>query len=106
MGCAEDIQVQLALPRRSHIESGMHEEAVKVWVSDDLLFDTVTPFGIGVGDLEAQARGFHAVEVRLHMAPLIVEESLSVADQVLNVPHLGSVDSGVVELGDDTVRHG
>ena len=106
MGSTQDIELQLALPRRSHIESCVHQQAAEMGITDDLLLNGVAAIGVGVSDLEAEARRLHAVEVRLHVAAFVMEEGLAVSDQVLNVADLRGVDGGVVDLGDDPIGHG
>ena len=51
-----------ALPLGSDIEPGVNQQAVQVRVSDDFLFDGVSPLGIGVGYLEAQGAGIDELQ--------------------------------------------
>src|SRR5271157_395076 len=103
MGSAEHVQVQLALPLGRNIEPGVNEEATQVRISDDLLLDRVAPFRVGVGDLHAESRVSHAVHRRSHVAALVVEEGLAIADQILQVTDLRGVDGGVIAFGDHAV---
>ena len=81
----------------------MNQQAVKVWVADDLLLNGVAAFRIPVGDLEAQRVGVDQLDRADGVAALVVEEGFPIAHHVLHVAHLRRVDGGVVDLGVDAV---
>ena len=74
-----------SLPFRHYVELGMDQQAVQMRIADDLLFDRVAAFAVVIGDLKSKADRTEALDFRSHVAPLVVEEGLPVAYQILQV---------------------
>ncbi len=68
-------------------------------IADDLLLDDVTAFGIAIGDLEAQSIGIDQFNLTDRVTALVVKKRLLIADQILQVSNLRSIDRGIVSFG-------
>jgi hypothetical protein len=84
-------------------EGRVHEEAGKVRVGEDLLDDRIASLRVVVRDPVPEDMVGETFRHGRKMTLLLVEETLPVRDEELEVPELRPVDGGVVDLGDDPV---
>ena len=84
-------------------EDRVHEEAGLMRVGKDLLDEWIAPLRVGVRDpVSEDARG-EAFRGGTEMTLLLVEETLAIRDEELEIADLRPVDGGVVDLRDDPV---
>lgn len=72
-------------------------------IADDLLDDAESPLGISVDDAEPEDARPEALLRGVQLA-LILEERLTIGDQVLEIADLRPVDRGVVDLVENPLR--
>ena len=96
---------QLGEHRRIRLQARMHEHTGLMWVGDHLLDNAEAPLRIGVDDTKPKNAGLDALQRVVQLA-FIVEQSLPIGDQVLQVSDLRPVDRRVVHLVEDALGNG
>lgn len=72
-------------------------------IADDLLLDGIAPLAVVIRDFDAKPGGPEAFHFGPHITAFVVEEALTIANQVLQVADLRRVDGGVITFCDDAV---
>ena len=106
MRSEQDVEPQLLQERLVAFQAGVNQDAGQMRVGDDLLDDAIALPRVRVDQAVAEGVIVQVFQPGLQIALLLVEEALAVRDEVAEVPDLGRVDGGEVDLVEDAVREG
>lgn len=102
----QNVEVKFFQQLRVAFEAGVYQQRGLMGISDDFLEEVIAAVGRMVDDSNAETGGVQVLGDGMEMAPFLMEESLAVGDEELEVANLRLIDRRKINLVENAVRGG